>query len=510
MSQTVPQDPTASGPPGDVGRPNVVIVCVDQWRGDCLSGEGHPDVETPYLDQLAGRGATMTQAYSATPTCVPARMSLMTGLSQGSHRRVGYRDGVDFDVGATLPRAFRDAGYQTQAIGKMHYWPERVRIGFDDVLLHDGYLHHSRRRERDAALYDDYLTWLREQAGTSAVEDYIDDGIECNSVVARPWDKSERLHPTSWVASEAIRWLYRRDPTVPFLLYLSFHRPHAPYDPPQWAFDRYDHGGLEPPVVGDWEEEAYGERRRDWDPTSHVARYRDRDVQRARAGYYGHMTHIDTQVSRVLQALGEFGVLENTYVVFVSDHGDMMGDHDLWRKGYPYEGSARIPFLIAGPDVCPGTRCEEVVELRDLMPTLLELAGIDVPHGVEGRSLASRLRGQGAGPWRDYLHGEHVLFEQSLQWIRWRSQAPENHALKYVWWSQDGREQLFDLTEDPGELHDRATDPTAATHLEAGRQALVNELTGREEGFVVDGRLLPGRPVSTLLTRAHPPTEQAR
>ena len=122
-------------------RPNVVLVCADQWRADCLSCLGHPDVETPYLDQLAGNGAVMTQAYSATPTCVPARMSLMTGLSQGSHRRVGYQDGVDFDVEATLPGSFRAAGYQTQAIGKMHYWPERVRIGFDDVILHDGYLH---------------------------------------------------------------------------------------------------------------------------------------------------------------------------------------------------------------------------------------------------------------------------------------------------------------------------------------------------------------------------------
>ncbi|QPL04689.1 MULTISPECIES: arylsulfatase [Actinomyces] len=510
MSHAAPQEPVHSGPAEAAGRPNVVIVCVDQWRGDCLSGQGHPDVETPYLDQLAGRGAAMTQAYSSTPTCVPARMSLMTGLSQGSHRRVGYRDGVEFDIETTLPRAFRDAGYQTQAIGKMHYWPERVRIGFDDVLLHDGYLHHSRRRERDAALYDDYLTWLREQGGTSAVEDYLDDGIECNSVVTRPWDKPERLHPTNWVASEAIRWLYRRDPTAPFLLYLSFHRPHAPYDPPQWAFDRYNHGSLEPPVVGDWEEEAYGERRRDWDPSSHVATYRERDVQRARAGYYGHMTHIDTQISRVLQAMGEFGVLENTYVVFVSDHGDMMGDHNLWRKGYPYEGSARIPFLVAGPDVRPGTHCNEIVELRDVMPTLLELAGVDVPDGVEGRSLADRLRGEEPGPWRDYLHGEHTLFEQSLQWIRWRGPAPETHDLKYVWWSQDGREQLFDLTEDPGECHDLAADPAAAADLESGRQALVTELTGREEGFVVDGRLVPGRAVSTVLTRPHPPTDRAR
>ena len=175
----------------------------------------------------------------------------MTGLSAGTHRRVGYQDGVTFDVEDTLPSTLSDAGYQTRAIGKMHYWPERNRIGFDEIELHDGYLHYSRQRHRDPACYDDYLVWLRDQTGTASDEDYIDDGIECNSLVARPWDKAERLHPTNWVVNQATRWFYRRDPTTPVFLYLSFHRPHAPYDPPQWAFDRYDGAPLRPPAVGD-------------------------------------------------------------------------------------------------------------------------------------------------------------------------------------------------------------------------------------------------------------------
>lgn len=435
-------------------RPNIVLVCVDQWRGDCLGVLGHPDVETPYLDQLAGSGALMTQAYSAAPTCVPARMSLMTGLAPSSHRRVGYQDGVPFDVPTTLPGVLRDAGYQTQAIGKMHYCPERVRIGFDDVVLHDGHLHHSRGRERDVAWYDDYLTWLRDRAGTSAVEDYVAHGVECNSVVARPWDKDEALHPTTWVVTEATRWLYRRDPTAPFFLYLSFHRPHAPYDPPRWAFERYDGRELEPPAVGDWAEDLLGGYARDWDPTSLVARYRYRDVHHAMAGYYGHMTHIDVQISRFLQVLGEFGQRERTYVVFVSDHGDMMGDHHLWRKGFPYEGSAHVPLLVSGPGIGPGRRCGVITELRDVMPTLLDLVGVGIPPGVDGRSLAPLLRGGQAAEdhpgWRCYLHGEHVLLGQSVQWIRMGD-------LLYVWWSGSGREQLFDLAADPRQLHDLVT-----------------------------------------------------
>ena len=490
--------------PAQTKSPNVVLICVDQWRGDCLSTLGHPDVETPYLDQLAGNGAVMTQAYSAAPTCVPARMGLMTGLAPSNHRRVGYQDGVDFDIPTTLPQTFRDNGYQTQAIGKMHYSPERVRIGFDDVILHDGYLHYSRKRDRDPALYDDYLTWLRDQDGASAVEDYISNGVECNSVVARPWDKAEALHPTNWVVTEATRWLYRRDPTAPFFLYLSFHRPHAPYDPPQWAFDRYNTGQLRMPEVGDWEAEALGEYRRDWDPTSHVAQYQDKTVQRAMAGYYGHMTHIDTQISRFLQVLGEFGELDNTYVAFISDHGDMMGDHHLWRKGYPYEGSAHVPFILSGPGINPGTQVHEIVELRDLMPTLLELAGLQIPEQIDGRSLAGFLEGseQRTG-WREYLHGEHVLWEQSIQWIR-------KEDLLYVWWSGNGREQLFDLAADPAQKHDFAGDPNRADDLHACRELLIKELTGREEGFVADGALVVGRPVSTTLQTACAPSESAR
>lgn len=483
-------------------RPNIVLICVDQWRGDCLSSLGHPDVQTPYLDRLAGMGAQMSRTYSAAPTCVPARMSLMTGMSPQSHRRVGYQDGVTFDVAPTLPQCLKEAGYQTQAIGKMHYWPERTRIGFDDVQLHDGYLHVSRDRTRDVAWYDDYLPWLRDQEGANAVEDYIDSGLECNSIVARPWDKAERLHPTNWVVSEAIRWMYRRDPDCPFFLYLSFHRPHAPLDPPAWAFEQYDSAELTDPPVGDWADELMEDEQRSWDPTALAAVYHPRSVHRARAGYFGHMTHIDTQVSRFLQALFEFGVDSNTYVVFISDHGDMMGDHHLWRKGYPYEGSAHVPFLVRGPGIPAGARVDQLTELRDLMPTLLDLAGVPVPEGVDGRSLAPFLRGQDAS-WRTYIHGEHTLFGQSLQWIVYEH-------FKYVWYSSWGTEQLFDLADDPHELHNLASDPHYESALKKARGYLIAELEGREEGFVDEGDLVTGRPVHAVLTQPHPPLDEGR
>ena len=203
-------------------RPNVILICVDQWRGDALSVAGHPVVHTPYLDQLSLGGARFSRAYTACPSCIPARAALMTGLSQESHGRVGYKDGVPWDyeqTGPTLAGEFTRHGYQTQAIGKMHVYPERTQIGFQNVILHDGFLHFGRNRQRALDLTDDYLPWLRERTGLQDA-DYFDHGVNCNSVVARPWDKPEHLHPTNFVVTQAIDFLRRRDPRKPFFLYL--------------------------------------------------------------------------------------------------------------------------------------------------------------------------------------------------------------------------------------------------------------------------------------------------
>lgn len=492
-------------------RRNVILIYTDQWRGDAFSIEGHPTVRTPYLDEFADRGARARRAYSGSPTCVPARMTLFTSLVAAHHGRVGYQDGVPFDVETTLAGEFKKAGYHTQAIGKMHLWPERVRAGFDDVILHDGYLHKSRRREQSTEWYDDYLSWLREQDGESAVADYLDDGLHCNSMVARPWSRPEAYHPTSWAVTKAIEWLYRRDPTVPFFLYLSFHRPHSPFDPPQWAFDQYMNMPSHEVPVGDWVDE-FEPWRNDKRPDSLVAVYPEYDQHRAQAGYYGNMSHIDAQLERFFEVLGEFGLTQDTYVAFSSDHGEMLGDHHMWRKGYPYEGSAHIPFFIKGPGIPEHSTIDEVIEIRDWMPTLLECAGIDIPEGLDGRSVlplihgpngekvelpADQPRSQGTtgDEWREFTHGEHILNDVSMQFVL-------SQRFKYIWLHHNGHEQLFDIPNDPQELHNLAGDPNYGAELARHRQFLIECLEGREEGFVEDGHLVPGREVHTTLSFA--------
>lgn len=475
-------------------RPNIVLICVDQWRGDCLSIDRHPVVHTPYLDQLALDGSRFTHAYAAVPTCIAARASLMTGLAPRTHGRVGYRDGVPWNYDVTLAGEFARQGYQTQAIGKMHVYPERAPLGFQNVLLHDGFLHFARDQRRDLGEIDDYLPWLSSHLGRAA--DYFEHGVNCNSIVARPWDKDEYLHPTNWVMHQAIAFLRQRESGQPLFLYLSFHRPHPPYDPPAWAFEMYRDRAMPPPPVGDWTD-AFAAFADPFRPDCHVGAIDPHVLQRARAGYYGHMTHIDHQINRFLEHLSACGLGDNTYICFVSDHGEMMGDHHMFRKGYAYEGSARIPLILRGPrggQVPKGGVCPQVVELRDVMPTLLACAGLPVPACVEGQNLLPFLRGDLTHA-RPSVHGEHTMFGQSMQWLT-------DGREKYVWLSGSGTEQLFDLTCDPQELNDLMRTPQGGSRAARWREALIAELAGREEGFTDGQRLIAGRPVSACLRTA--------
>jgi len=470
--------------------PNVILICADQWRGDCFSGSGHPVVHTPYLDDLCLNGCRFDSAYSATPTCIAARAALFTGLRQETHGRVGYQDGVPWNYHTYLAGEFTRHGYQTQAIGKMHVYPERSQCGFQNVILHDGFLHYARKHSRGALeLNDDYIPWLRQMSGNQAA-DYFDHGVNCNSFVARPWDKAEELHPTNFVVTQGIDFLRRRDPRKPFFLFLSFHRPHPPLDPPRWAYEQYLDMEMPDPPVGDWAghfEQWYQDTRSDLlagVPRADV-------VQRMRAGYYGSITHIDHQINRFLETMVDYGVGENTIVCFTSDHGEMLGDHHLFRKSLPYEGSARIPLFFRGKGVPKNSRSAVPAELRDVMPSLLSLAGLPIPDGVEGDDLTAAMRGgtEGYKPW---IHGEHVYQGQSVHWLT-------DGREKYIWFSGSGLEQLFDLGNDPRELHDLA--PEAPPALAQWRQRMMAELTGREEGFTDGTSLVAGRKVSPVLRK---------
>jgi arylsulfatase A-like enzyme len=198
--------------------------------------------------------------------------------------------------------------------------------------------------------------------------------------------------------------------------------------------------------------------------------------------------------------LNEYGVLRNTIVVFTSDHGELMGDHHYFRKALPYEGSAKVPFIVNDPTgrfgFATGAEVEQVIELRDIMPTLLDAAGAQIPASVEGRSLLPLCGGHPV-TWRDYIHGEHTFGKLSNHF------ATDGNE-KYIWFSESGEEQFFDLSADPQEKVNLAANPAYASKLADWRGKVVRELDGREEGYVKDGRLVAGRKPRSCLSHILP------
>ena len=463
--------------------PNIVLICADQMRWDCLSIAGHPAVETPRLDYMASRGVRFTNAHTAVPSCIAARAALFTGLSQRSHRRVGYEDGVVWDYPHTLAGEFTKAGYHTIAIGKMHVFPQRNMLGFKEVILHDGEL-----LSYGPGRQSDYEDWLRRTAGEDC--GMLDHGLPANSWISRPWHLAEYQHPTYWVASRGVEFIRKRNPAQPFFMFMSFVPPHPPLIPPQCYFDQYLREDLPVPPVGSWVSKIpLDPQQGRWEPNSLCAMLDPRAQHRAQAGYYGLITQIDHQIGRFLEHLREHRLLDNTIFMFVSDHGEMMGDHHFFRKAWPYAGSVRVPLIVQMPPrfgIKPGTP-DELVELRDIMPTLLDAAGLPVPSALEGRSMMPIIRGQ-KGLLHPHLHGEHS----------WWNSPISNHYItdgrfKYIWFSRTGVEQLFDTENDLYEQHDLVDLPEQAANVKRLRQILINELTGREEGYTDGGQLIVGR-----------------
>lgn len=469
-----------------MARTNIVLLMVDQWRADAFGCMEHPVVETPNIDYLFGQGTVFERAYAAVPSCIAARASLLTGLNHRRHGRVGYHPNISWDYPFTIASVLSEAGYQTHGVGKMHVWPARRRMGFDDIDLHDGYTIDERTKRGNFDEVDDYRPWLRLRSHVEA--DIIDSALGCNGYDVAPWPLEDRLHPNAWAVTQAKEFLRRRDPTRPFMMKVSFHRPHPPIDPPQWALDRYRDVTLPPLIEADWNDRDQPPRPGYFldspVPTNPAA------IDRARRGYYAMLTAIDHELNRLIHDLQERRLLHDTAFVFCGDHGEMLYDHWRVAKNLPYEASARVPMMIRLPGAPHAVRrTKAVAELMDVLPTFCDIAGIDAPDDADGKSLVPITNGSADGV-RETLHGEHFNWASSdavsddNQWLT-------DGRFKYVWFPRTGREQLFDLDDDPTECTDLASDRSDVR--DRLRTELTAALTGREEGYVADGELVSGQ-----------------
>jgi choline-sulfatase len=464
----------------------------DQHRGDCLGVEGHSAVRTPNLDRLSAQGARFRCAYTAVPSCTPARAGLLTGLGPWCHGMLGY--GVVAERYANeMPRMLREAGYHCLGIGKMHYHPQRNLHGFHQTILDES------GRVEDPGFVSDYRKWFHEQA-----RDLDPDatGIGWNGYEARPYALPERLHPTRWTADTAVEFLQNYRRSEPFFLKVSFARPHSPYDPPGRFFEMYENANIPEAFIGSWAE-RHAQRGVKLPPDTWRGDLGKEQVRRSRQGYYGSITFVDEQIGQILEVLEKRGWIENTLILYASDHGDMTGDHHLWRKTYAYEASARIPMLLRWPaSMAPSKRgqiLKQPVELRDILPTLFDAARISIDvQRFEGGSLLDLVRGKTAG-WREYIDLEHDLcYSRENHW-----NALTDGRFKYIFHTLNGEQQLFDLENDPEECHDLSVEPSHAATLRLWRGRLLKHLEDRGAPFVVKGELAL-RPESMLYSPNYP------
>jgi arylsulfatase A-like enzyme len=467
--------PYARGAQPMSGKPNILFIMADQYRGDCVGADGNDAVMTPNLDRIAREGVLFSKAYTATPSCTPARAGLLSGLSPWNHGMLAYGR-VGWKYPHELPREMRNAGYYTLGIGKMHWSPQRSLHGFHDTILDES------GREESIDFRSDYRSWFYSQVPTL---DPDATGIGFNDYDAKPYALPERLHPTTWTGDVAVNFLSNYNREEPFFLKVSFARPHSPFDAPERFWKMYENRDIPEAVVGEWAKK-YAPRSGKNSSIWH-GDLGPEQVRKSRIGYYGNVTFIDEQVGRMLEVLEERGLLENTLVLFTADHGDMTGDHHLWRKTYAYEASARIPMLMRWPEGLVkaerGQRLRQPVELRDIMPTFMDAAGAGVPDDIDGDSVLKLIRGEAQGwrPWLDFEHGR--CYGDENHW-----NALTDGRWKYIYHAYLGEEQLFDLDNDPGELTDLSKTNTAETVK--WRERMVEHLSVRGEGFVKDGKLV--------------------
>lgn len=457
-------------------RPHLLFLMADQHRGDTIGADGNRAIQTPNLDRLAQEGARFRCAYSSTPTCTPARACLLTGMSPWQHGMLGYHRVAD-QYAVEKPRVLGDAGYYTAAIGKLHYTPQRHLHGYHWAALDES------GRSESVDFRSDYRAWFASEAPGFNPDAT---GLGFNDYDAKPFALPERLHPTTWTGGVATRFIENYSRPEPFFLKVSFARPHSPYDPPARWMKRYENTQLPAARVGDWAGR--------WAPRSSGRSdlwHGDlgaEQVRRSRAGYYGAISFIDEQIGHILAALEKRGWLDNTLIIYTSDHGDMTGDHHLWRKSYAYEASARIPMLMRWPTGLLAAKRGQVfsqpVELRDILPTLADAAGRGVPEACDGRSMLDLVRRNGAG-WRETIDLEHdVCYSPDNHW-----NALTDGRMKYIYHARDGQEQLFNLTADPHELRDLAGVPAGSDVLRQWRSRMVDHFSVRGERWLKGGKL---------------------
>lgn len=441
--------------------PNVLWICTDQQRADTIQSLGNPHIHTPCLDTLVSESVSFTNAFCQTGICCPSRGSFMTGRYP---RETNLKSNTEYirSTEKLVSRWLADQGYDCGLAGKLHLSP--CDRGFVEQRIDDGYRQFWWSHDIGDKWpgKNQWLNWLAAngQKWPRAPKD-----VRETEVWGVPIDP--KWTQTAWCSQMAIDFMNQHKPDQPWMMSVHMYQPHSPYFPPEEYMARYDPDKLPSPLYRE------GELRNkpSFQTTDHTGAYggggksfakeTDRDHRRTTAAYYAMIEQIDTEVGRMMKTLDELDMAKDTIVIFMSDHGSMLGEHGIYEKGpYFYDGLMRVPLIMRWPKrYKAGLKCSSLVELVDIAPTVLEGAGLSLPAGMQGRSLTPVLTGQ------TKTHRESAYMEYYNAVSKYTpvpmatSVRTEKYKLSYYQTLNTG--ELYDLTKDANEVENLWGSPTA-------------------------------------------------
>lgn len=440
-------------------RPNILWLCSDQQRYDTIHALGNPYIDTPNLDKLCAQGVAFTQAYVQNPVCTPSRASFLSGKYPSSINS-NILGGQNNPEHCTLiPKALADAGYHCGNIGKLHIsaawggYENRGDDGYAEFIYSLG-SGHDLQDERN-----DYANWLREK-GINFDDIFTNDGRDYS------WYRDDaplELRQTAWCAERAIRFM-TENKDRPWMLSVNCFDPHPPHDAPKHLVDKYLARNLPDPIFSK-DDYALEEQLHDALHQSKGIHPPSDEIRRQKASYYGMCEIVDTHFGRIIDALDELGLREDTIIIFSSDHGEMLGDHGLILKGCRFfDGAVRVPLIFSCPGrLASGKQVSAITEYTDIAPTIAELCGIDFPD-THGRSLLPAMADCG----REFEERKFVRCEYYNS-NRGRSDTMPTYANMYrtkryklVVYHNIAWGQLYDMENDPREEHNLWGDPAYA------------------------------------------------